>query len=66
MTGRDTNVASVPETFEKYAEVYETAGFTDWLRERAQPEWSEATSHQFTRELGTDDLDDEVFQLYLV
>jgi thiaminase (transcriptional activator TenA) len=66
MTDCDADVESQPGSFEEYAEAHETAGFTDWLRERAQPEWSDATSHRFTRELGTDDLDDEVFRRYLV
>ncbi|WP_227378603.1 TenA family protein [Haladaptatus halobius] len=54
------------DTFEEYAEAHETAGFTNWLRERAQPEWSNATTHRFTRELGTENLDDKVFRRYLV
>lgn len=64
MTGDDT--PSAPNTFEAYAETAEGARFTTWLRERAEPTWSNATRHRFTRELGTGTLDDEVFRRYLV
>lgn len=66
MTRRDTDAAGVPDTFEEYVRANETARFTDWLRERAEPGWSNATTHRFTRELGSDDIDDEVFRRYLV
>ena len=55
-----------PDTFEAYAETTADARFTTWLRERAAPDWSNATGHRFTRELGADTLDDEVFRRYLV
>ncbi|WP_076433257.1 TenA family protein [Haladaptatus litoreus] len=66
MTGHDTNVANVPKSFEEYTKTYETPRFTDWLRKRAEPEWTNATTHRFTSDLGTGDLDDDVFQRYLV
>ena len=66
MTPSDADTASVPDTFAVYAVAHEEARFTDWLRERAEPNWSNATAHRFTRELGNDDLDDEVFRRYLV
>jgi thiaminase (transcriptional activator TenA) len=66
MTGHDTDTENQPNSLEEYVEAHETAGFTDWLRERAQPAWSNATTHQFTCELGTEDLDDKVFRRYLV
>lgn len=66
MTRGDVDAERQPGSFEEYTEAHETAGFTDWLRERAQPEWSKATTHRFTRELGTEDFDDEVFRRYLV
>ncbi len=40
--------------------------FSAWLRERAEPAWTEATDHQFTRELSAGTLDDAVFRRYLV
>jgi thiaminase/transcriptional activator TenA len=51
--------------FEGYAAAHADARFTEWLRERSEPEWIEATTHRFTRELGSGTLDDEVFRRYL-
>ncbi|WP_254533583.1 TenA family protein [Natrinema gelatinilyticum] len=65
MTRRETQTANSPDTFEAYAETRDRARFTDWLRERAEPDWSNATGHRFTRELGTGELDDAVFERYL-
>ncbi len=65
MTRRETDTASSPDTFDAYAETHDDARFTDWLRERAEPDWSNATGHRFTRELGAGDLDDAVFERYL-
>jgi thiaminase/transcriptional activator TenA len=67
----DPDAATTPGSFEAYRAANEADGdgearFTDWLRERSAPDWSEATTHRFTRELGDDALDDEVFRRYLV
>ncbi|MFW5919700.1 MAG: TenA family protein [Halanaeroarchaeum sp.] len=40
--------------------------FTEWLRGGSEPNWTDATTHRFTRRLGTDDLDDRIFRRYLV
>lgn len=40
--------------------------FTEALRERAEPYWTEATTHRFTRELAEDALDEAAFRRYLV
>lgn len=56
----------VTDSFDAYAETVEDARFTDWLRERSEPEWSAATTHRFTRDLGADELDDAAFGRYLV
>jgi thiaminase/transcriptional activator TenA len=40
--------------------------FTEWLRERSDPDWTAATEHRFTEQLGSDELDDAVFRRYLV
>jgi thiaminase/transcriptional activator TenA len=40
--------------------------FTAWLRARAEPDWTAAVDHRFTRELGDGTLDDAVFRRYLV
>lgn len=59
-------MSDVPASYEAYAAEREDPRFTDWLRERAEPAWSEATEHRFTRELGTGDLDDAAFREYLI
>ncbi|RDI70940.1 TenA family protein [Halopelagius longus] len=61
-----TDGGNVPDTYDAYAEAREEARFTDWLRERAEPAWSDATGHRFTRELGSDELDDDAFRRYLL
>ncbi|WP_255150226.1 TenA family protein [Halorarius halobius] len=53
-------------TFAAYADDREDARFTDWLRARSEPGWTEATTHRFVRELGGGDLSEEVFRRYLV
>ena len=57
---------SVPASFEEYAVDRPDARFTDWLRERSEPAWSEATGHPFTRELGYGSLPASAFAEYLV
>lgn len=58
---------STPETFAAYATARDGDGrFTDWLRERAEPDWTAAVEHRFTRELGRGEVDDAVFCRYLV
>lgn len=64
MSGNEST--RVPETFEEYAEGQADARFTDWLRKRAEPDWTAATSHRFTREMGSDKIDEVVFRRYLV
>lgn len=54
------------ETFETYAAARTDARFTDWLRERSQPDWTNATEHRFVRELVDGTLDDAIFRRYLV
>ena len=44
----------------------ETDRFTDWLRERSEPAWTEVADHRFVRELGADTISDGVFERYLV
>lgn len=66
MTG--PGVTSVPDEFGAYAadRGEEDARFTDWLRARAEPEWTDAVDHRFTRQLFTGTMDDGVFRRYLV
>lgn len=40
--------------------------FTDWLRARAEPDWSRATGHRFTREVIAGEVAPEVMVRYLV
>jgi thiaminase (transcriptional activator TenA) len=54
------------ESYAAYAADREDARFTEWLRERSEPTWTEAVEHRFTRELGEGTVDDEVFARYLV
>jgi thiaminase/transcriptional activator TenA len=62
----DASAEGVPDSYAQYASERTDASCTDWLRARAEPEWSEAVDHQFTAELRVDTLADEVFQRYLV
>ena len=64
MAGID--MAAVADSFTAYAAVHADARFTDWLRDRAQPDWDAAVAHRFTQQLGDDSLDDAVFARYLV
>jgi thiaminase/transcriptional activator TenA len=70
MTEGDGGGATGPETvadsFRDYAAGRTDPRFTEWLRRRSEPAWSEATDHRFTRELGAGDLDDAAFRRYLV
>ena len=69
MSDRETRTSEgsgVPTTFDAYAAGREGARFTDWLRERSEPDWTNATTHAFVEELGAGTLDDEAFARYLV
>ena len=55
-----------PADYEEYAEKHEAPRFTGWLRERAGADWTAATRHKFTRQLGAGELDDDTFRRYLV
>lgn len=61
-----TTTESIPDSYEQYAAGHENARFTAWLRDRTEQQWTDATTHRFTRELGADDLDDAVFRRYLL
>ena len=55
-----------PERFDDYAADRTDARFTDWCRERSEPDWTAAVDHRFTEQLRADTLDDAVFERYLV
>ena len=40
--------------------------FSDWLRDGAEPFWTAAAGHRFTRELADDSLPDAVYRRYLI
>ena len=44
----------------------EDARFSDWLAARAEPYWSRAVEHRFTRQLAADALPDAVYRRYLI
>ncbi|MFB6223861.1 MAG: TenA family protein [Haloarcula sp.] len=54
------------DTYAAYAEGRDNPRFTDWLRERSQPDWDAAVDHRFVEELGAGTLDEDVFATYLV
>ncbi|MFC7007529.1 TenA family protein [Halalkalicoccus salilacus] len=58
--------SGVPASFDAYAANREGARFTDWLRERSEPDWTGATTHAFVEKLGAGTLADEAFARYLV
>lgn len=64
MTGDAAPVGS--DSFADYAAEREDARFTTWLRDRAEPTWTDAIGHQFSRQLLSGTIDDEVFRRYLV
>lgn len=63
MTGSESG--GTADSYDGYAAARDDGRFTDWLRERSEPDWTEATTHRFTRELGDGTLDDDVFRRYL-
>jgi thiaminase (transcriptional activator TenA) len=57
---------SAPASYEEYAADIDDPRFTDWLRERSEPAWSNAITHPFTRELAAGTLDEDAYATYLV
>jgi thiaminase/transcriptional activator TenA len=53
-------------SYEAWAVGRADARFTEWLRQQAEPGWSEAAEHRFTRELADGTLADAVMRRYLV
>lgn len=56
----------VPASYASYAADRSSPRFTDWLRDRAESEWTGAVEHPFTRELGAGTLSENAFADYLV
>lgn len=53
-------------SFADFAAGRAEARFSDWLVARAEPFWSVAVGHRFTRELAEDSLPDAVYRRYLI
>lgn len=65
MPNSDTNAAPTA-TYAAFAEATPGARFSDWLRTRAEPNWSAAVDHRFTVELAEDRISDAVYRRYLI
>ncbi|MFW5978370.1 MAG: TenA family protein [Halohasta sp.] len=65
MSDRSIGAVDTSASYDDYAAATNEPRFTDWLRERSEPAWTEATTHRFTRELGAGTLDDAVVRRYL-
>ncbi|WEL17087.1 Transcriptional activator TenA [Halorhabdus sp. SVX81] len=61
-----TPAQAVPDSFEAYAADRGDARFTEWLRARAEPDFSAAVDHRFAEELAAGTIDDAVFRRYLM
>ncbi|WP_396613727.1 TenA family protein (plasmid) [Haloferax sp. S1W] len=61
-----TSESAVAPTFEAYKDEHPDARFTEWLRARAEPTWTDAVEHRFVQELGDGTLDEDAFRRYLV
>jgi thiaminase (transcriptional activator TenA) len=55
-----------PSAYDTWAMDRADGEFSEWLREEAEPLWSEAVDHRFTRELADGTLSDAVMRRYLV
>jgi thiaminase (transcriptional activator TenA) len=65
MANNDINMMP-SATYAVYAEATPGARFSDWLRARAEPDWSAAVGHRFTVELAEDRISDAVYRRYLI
>ena len=61
-----TDTSDQLDTYAAYAAEHDDARFTDWLRERSEPAWTDATTHRFTQQLGAGTLDTDVMSEYLI
>jgi hypothetical protein len=59
-------VSDVPDDYEAYAAERSAPRFTNWLRARSEPAWSDAVDGRFVRELGAGTLEETAFADYLV
>ncbi len=59
-------MSDVPADYGTYAAGRSEPRFTDWLRARSEPAWSDAVDGRFVREFGAGTLEEAVFADYLV
>jgi thiaminase/transcriptional activator TenA len=53
-------------TFSAFIAARPDARFSDWLKDRAEPDWNAAVGHRLTVELAEDTIDDAVYRRYLI
>ncbi len=53
-------------SYDVYARTHDDPRFTDWLRARSEPAWTDATEHRFVEELAAGTVAEDVFRRYLV
>ena len=70
MTAQRSDATAIPADFEAYATAAEAGAesvrFTDWLRARAEPQWTAATESRFTEQLTESTVADDVYRRYLL
>lgn len=66
-SGSSASRSRIPDVpYHQWADGRPDARFTDWLRERTEPTWSDAVGHRFVAELADGTLEDAVMARYLV
>lgn len=58
--------ATASDGYDEYVATRDDARFTDWLRSRSEPDWTDTTTHRLTSGIGDGTLDETVFRRYLV
>lgn len=59
-------MSNTPTSYAEFAEEQETPRFTTWLSLQAEPTWTHAIEHPFTRELGAGTLSSRAYETYLI
>jgi len=62
----DSGTSDVSADFETFRETRPDASFSEWLRVRSEPAWTDAVDHRFVHEVAADDISDVTFRRYLV
>ena len=53
-------------SFADYSRTTANARFSDWLRDRAEPDWTRMVNHRFMQDIATDSLPPDVLLRYLI